>query len=137
VIGAQPGVGTLQWHLERGALPGCRGAPYTVVVEFDFPAGRGPDGVYHDGRRPMGYLPANTEGLLLLELFKLAFRRRVMFGMGQSLTKGNRRPTNNVHIKTSRQPRGAAGHGYPDPGYFRRSLEELKANGVTIADLPV
>ena len=79
---------------------------------------------------------------------QVAFRRRVMFGLGTSMTSGRYKPTFNIHIKT--RPRGGATqHGYPDPDYFTRwveprldsvllarSLDELKSMGISVADLP-
>jgi len=64
----------------------------------------------------------------------VAFRRRVMYGLGLSLSRGTYRPTFNIHLKTSRCA-GIEGHGYPDAGYFKRALDELKVNGVTLAEL--
>lgn len=135
ITGDQPRNGSLEWHSEQFALSGCR-ATQTIVIQFTFPPGASDNGEPHDGRRPKGYLPGNTQGVILLELFKVAFRRRVMFGLGQSMTLGTFRPTFNIHIKTSTH-RGQQGHGYPDDDYFQRALEELKTNGVTMADLPV
>lgn len=134
IIGDQPRTGCLEWHTEQFPLPGHR-AEETIVFEFNFPAGTSDAGDCYEGRRPKGYLPGNVQGAILLELFKVAFRRRVMFGLGNSMTTGRYRPTFNIHIKTSTH-RGAVGHGYPDDDYFRRSLEELRTNGVTMADLP-
>jgi len=135
VVGDQPRVGTLQWHLERFPLPG-HDARETIVIQFEFPAGTTVEGTQYDGRKPKGYLPGNAQGVLLLELFKVAFRRCVMFGLGNSMSFGTFRPTFNIHIKTSTH-RGTAGHGYPDDSYFKRALEELQTNGVTLADLPM
>lgn len=134
VIGDQPRHGTMEWHTEPFPLAGHR-AQETIIVQFDFPPGVSDSGDAYEGRRPKGYLPGNAQGAILLELFKVAFRRRVMFGLGNSMTSGTYRPTFNIHIKTSTH-RGMVGHGYPDPEYFQRSLEELRTNGVTIDDLP-
>lgn len=135
VTGDQPRIGLLEWHTEPFSLPGHPRSKETLVIEFSFPPGTSDSGVPYDGRRPKCYLPGNVQGAILLELFKVAFRRRVMFGLGHSMTLGTYRPTFNVHIKTSTH-RGTTGHGYPDDDYFQRCLEELKTNGVTMADLP-
>lgn len=136
VVGDQPRTGTLGWQLAPFQLPGHPNAKETIVIEFEFPPGTTDQGVQYEGRRPRGYLPGNAQGVVLLELFKVAFRRCVMFGLGNSMTFGTLRPTFNIHIKTSTS-RGTVGHGYPDPTYFQRSLDELRTNGVTIVDLPV
>lgn len=134
MVGKQPRNGTLTWHMERHPLEGVFDAKQTIVIEFHFPRGLDDDGKPFDGRNPRGYLPCNTQGILLLELFKVAFKRRVMFGLGTSMSFGSYRPTFNIHIKTSTRG-GATKHGYPDPDYFARALDELKTNGVTFADL--
>lgn len=134
MVGKQPRNGTLTWHMERHPLDGVFDAKQTIVIEFHFPRGLDDDGKPFDGRNPRGYLPCNTQGILLLELFKVAFKRRVMFGLGTSMSFGSYRPTFNIHIKTSTRG-GATKHGYPDPDYFARALDELKTNGVTFADL--
>lgn len=136
VTGDQPRVGCLEWHTEQFPLPGHDRTNQTIVIEFSFPAGTSDAGEAYDGRRPKGYLPGNVQGVVLLELFKVAFRRRVMFGLGHSMTLGTYRPTFNIHIKTSTH-RGAVGHGYPDDDYFQRCLQELQTNGVTMGDLPI
>lgn len=135
VVGNQPRRGSFQWHLERFSLPGHKDAADTIVIQFEFPRGINEEGQEYDGRKPKGYLPGNAQGIILLELFKVAFRRCVMFGIGNSMSYGTFRPTFNIHIKTSTS-RGATGHGYPDDSYYKRALEELRTNGVTMADLP-
>lgn len=136
IIGDQPRCGTFQWHSEPFALRGHLDTTETIIIQFDFPAGVTEQGTQYEGRKPKGYLPGNAQGIVLLELFKIAFRRCVMFGLGNSMTFGTLRPTFNIHIKTSTH-RGIVGHGFPDDTYFKRALEELRTNGVTIADLPI
>mmetsp|Transcript_43712 Transcript_43712/g.76659 ORF Transcript_43712/g.76659 Transcript_43712/m.76659 type:complete len:505 (+) Transcript_43712:33-1547(+) len=134
VIGDGPRNGRLSWHVERFQLPGHPDSAGTIAVMFDFPPGVDESGNSYAGRRERGYLPANAQGSLLLELFKVALRRRVMFGIGHSMTTGQYRPTYRIHIKTSKQG-GAAEHGYPDPLYLKRALEELRSAGVSVADV--
>eukprot|EP00929_Paragymnodinium_shiwhaense_P070962 TRINITY_DN36045_c0_g1_i2.p1 TRINITY_DN36045_c0_g1~~TRINITY_DN36045_c0_g1_i2.p1 ORF type:complete len:977 (-),score=131.76 TRINITY_DN36045_c0_g1_i2:137-3067(-) len=133
VIGTQPRVGSMGWQLERESLPGHAG-DYTIVLVFDFPSGKDEDGQPYDHRRQRAYLPDDVPGRLLLQLFRLAFRRRVMFGLGLSMTLAVRRATFNVHVKTSRTG-GATKHGFPDDDYFARAIEELSSNGVTVGQL--
>ncbi|CAE7732081.1 rbn [Symbiodinium microadriaticum] len=131
VVGKQPRLGTFSWHCENFTLPGHPDAVKTIVIQFMFPEGIDDEGKSYAGRKPKGYLPCNAQGIILLELFKVAFRRRVMFGMGESMTFSSYRPTFNIHIKTSSSG-GETKHGYPDETYFQRSLGELKANGVIL-----
>jgi len=134
-FGDQPVNGQMRWRTEGFRLPGVE-AVATIVIEFSFPPGQDKAGKDYEGRRESGYLPMNAEGVVLLELYKVAFRRCVMFGLGESMTSGTYRPTYNIHIKTNSRREGAA-HGFPDAKYFSRSLDELRANGVTLADLPL
>jgi len=134
VFGTQPKTGLMSWSFERGSLPGHPNSTETIVVRFDFPGDVDDDGNTFQGRREKGFLPGDAQGAILLELFKVAFRRRSMFGLGNSMMNGTYRPTFNIHIKT-RTDRGVAGHGYPDPDYFKRSMDELSSSGVSLADL--
>jgi len=136
IVGNQPRIGEMRWHHEDFVLPGHFGSAGTFVVEFFFPEGRDDHGVAHGKRKARGYLPCNVQGAVLLELFKVAFRRRVMFGLGHSFATESYRPTFNIHLKTSTSS-GVAGHGYPDEDYFERAMEELALNGITRADLPL
>lgn len=136
VVGTQPWTGSFQWHVDRTVqLPGHMGARGAIMILFEFPPGTDDAGRPYPGRREKGFLPNNCQGIIQLELFKVAFRRRVMFALSTSLTTGRFKPTFNIHIKT--KPRGgAAQHGYPDNDYFQRSLDELKNVGISVADLP-
>ena len=71
--------------------------------------------------------------LILLELFKVAFCRLAMFGLGTRLTSGQYAPTYNIHLKT-RLAGGKTNHAYPDPDYFTRCLDELYANNVVFKE---
>jgi len=142
VFGRQPRIGTMKWDYEDFELEG-HGDKRNLKVLWDFPAGTDDDGKPYEARKAMAYLPCSTypcnpQGVILLELYKVAFRRRVMFGMGDSMASNKPKywPTFNIHIKTKKSG-GAERHGYPDETYFDRSMDELAANGVHIADLPL
>lgn len=66
----------------------------------------------------------------MLELLKEAWRRRLTFTVGTSLTIGepNVGVWNEIHHKTS--PTNESGHGYPDPNYLDNVTAELTAQGV-------
>merc|ERR1719221_1332081 len=108
----------MSWLVEKGALEGHPDSTHTIVFAFNFPKGSDSDGRAFAARHEKGYLPCNAQGIILLELFKLAFRRCVMFGLGNSMTNGGYRPTFNIHIKTKTRG-GATNHGYPDDDYFQ------------------
>eukprot|EP00928_Gymnodinium_smaydae_P040929 TRINITY_DN27719_c0_g1_i1.p1 TRINITY_DN27719_c0_g1~~TRINITY_DN27719_c0_g1_i1.p1 ORF type:complete len:507 (+),score=52.84 TRINITY_DN27719_c0_g1_i1:45-1523(+) len=131
--GEQPREGTMRWCVAPFSLEGMPHGTPTLLVDFSFPPGVDRAGVAYKGRKERCFLPGNTQGILLLELFKVAFRRCVMFGLGSSMSLGVYRPTFNIHVKTS-MCGGRANHGYPDDDYFARTMQELQSNGVSIAD---
>ncbi|CAD7955383.1 unnamed protein product [Amoebophrya sp. A25] len=164
VIGKGPRKGTMSWCASRTPCAGCtdiggcddpwcsprhgkhgknnkskRAFSYyqSIAVTFDFPASKTDDQQpqRYDSRSETAWLPYNAEGLTLLELFKVAFRRRTMFGIGTRLTLQTFAPTFNIHIKT-RPTGGATSHAYPDPAYFDNALGELETNGIDVLDLP-
>eukprot|EP00435_Cladocopium_sp_Y103_P015700 s2524_g3.t2 len=119
-VGTQPRTGSFQWHVDHTVqLPGHMGARGAIMILFEFPPGTDDAGRPYPGRREKGFLPNNCQGIIQLELFKVAFRRRVMFALSTSLTTGRFKPTFNIHIKTKSRG-GAAQHGYPDNDYFQR-----------------
>ncbi|CAK8679806.1 unnamed protein product [Clavelina lepadiformis] len=81
------------------------------------------------------YLPDNSEGRKILSLLYVAWKRRLTFTIGTSVTTGQSNVVtwNEIHHKTEIQ--NNRGHGYPDPHYFANVVAELKAHGVTEADL--
>jgi len=133
-VGSQPRIGSLAWTTEASALPGSLPQVGTIVVSIYFPRGVDEQGSEFAERREKAYLPDDARGRLLLALFQLAFRRRVLFGLGLSMKLGIRRATFNIHLKTARRG-GATLHGYPDDAYFESCLEELHANGVAVEQL--
>nr|XP_060612722.1 probable E3 ubiquitin-protein ligase DTX2 isoform X1 [Anolis sagrei ordinatus] len=78
------------------------------------------------------YLPDNEKGRKVLELLKLAWRRRLIFTVGTSSTTGESNTVvwNEIHHKTEMNS-NLSGHGYPDPNYLDNVLAELAAQGVT------
>ncbi|CAL4067511.1 unnamed protein product, partial [Meganyctiphanes norvegica] len=79
----------------------------------------------------IAYLPNNTKGKKVLSLLQEAWRRRLIFTIGSSVTSGLKDVVtwNEIHHKTEWHDRG--GHGYPDPHYLDNVLMELHAQGVT------
>lgn len=68
----------------------------------------------------------------VLELLKVAWKRRLIFTVGTSSTTGETDTVvwNEIHHKTE-MDRNLTGHGYPDPNYLQNVLAELAAQGVT------
>ena len=62
---------------------------------------------------------------------KVAFRQKVTFTVGTSITTGrdNQVVWNGIHHKT-RPGGGATSHGYPDDTYFDRVKLELEQKGI-------
>ncbi|KAF6026802.1 DTX3L [Bugula neritina] len=89
-------------------------------------------GKEYSGTFRFAYLPNNTKGKLVLSLLYKAFRQRLVFTVGRSITTGNDNTVvwNDIHHKTS-MTGGPTSYGYPDPGYLNRVIEDLKAKGIT------
>jgi len=104
-----------------------------VVVEYSFTSGHTEDiKMYNATAFPRkAYFPDNNQGNLIVDLLKIAFKRRLVFTIGMSSTTGldNCVIWNDIHHKTSLARNDA--HGYPDPGYLDRVIDELKNKGVT------
>lgn len=130
-IGDMPD-GEMRWLRSSTTLAGHTCG--TVVLHFNFPAGEA-GGVLYAGRSQHAYLPDNDEGRQLLAAFALAFRRRVLFGLGQSMTTGQTRPTFAIHLKTATGG-GPTRHGFPDPDYFENASRELRAADIVVAEAP-
>ncbi|KFO75633.1 putative E3 ubiquitin-protein ligase DTX2, partial [Cuculus canorus] len=78
------------------------------------------------------YLPDNEKGRKVLELLRVAWKRRLIFTVGTSNTTGESNTVvwNEIHHKTEMDT-NLSGHGYPDPNYLDNVLAELAAQGVT------
>mmetsp|Transcript_56073 Transcript_56073/g.103775 ORF Transcript_56073/g.103775 Transcript_56073/m.103775 type:complete len:482 (+) Transcript_56073:70-1515(+) len=134
IHGNQPDVGKMAWWIEDDSKNGKGGGSF-LAIDFCFQTGVDKNGQRYEARKERAYLEVNTQGFVLLELFKVAFRRQVMFGLGMRHKNNSYAPTFNIHVKSSKQG-GMARHGYPDNTYFGRCLGELSQNGVNISDLP-
>ena len=66
-----------------------------------------------------GYLPDSPEGQKILRLLEVAFKRKLVFTVGRSVTTGadNVIVWNGIHHKTNING-GSANFGYPDPTYL-------------------
>jgi len=134
LVGNQPSVGTMSWRLDSRVRLAGHPDSFTIVLNFRFPSGWDSNGESYRGRSQQAYLPHDESGKLLLALFQLAFRRRVLFDLRVSATDQKYWPAFNIHLKTALAG-GPERFGFPDDGYCQRVLEELRENGVTIAEL--
>ncbi|GBG27918.1 E3 ubiquitin-protein ligase DTX3L [Hondaea fermentalgiana] len=139
-IGTQP-AGTMVSHKSKSSLPGHGGCG-TIEISYHFSSGiQGPEhpnpGERFYGTSRCAYLPDNEQGRKCHLLLQQAFRNRVCFTVGTSLTtnRGNSVIWNGIHHKTSRCG-GPTSFGYPDPTYLNRLELELASKGVTASVLP-
>jgi len=81
------------------------------------------------GTTRCAYLPDTPEGNKVLRLLQRAFKNRLVFNVGTSLTTGasNSVIWNGIHHKTSRY---GGPFGYPDPTFLNRVTEELASKGI-------
>ena len=79
----------------------------------------------------MAYLPDSDQGQTVLSLLSKAFRRRLIFTVGASLTTGQEDCVTwaGIHHKTKTTEDE---HGFPDAGYLHRVMEELRERGVVV-----
>ena len=133
-IGRQPLDGNMTDSIINAPLPGF---PHTKTrrITYDFPDGiQGPKhpkpGRPYSGTKRQAFLPVTPRGDHAFRLLKIAFRRRLVFRVGQSISTGKDDCViwDGIHHKTSNLP--GAPFGYPDPNYLSSLLDELKANGV-------
>merc|ERR1712113_255228 len=124
----------MSWKLDGNTRLAGHSESLTIVLNFRFPPGKDAAGQHYRGRAQRAYLPHNEGGKLVLELFRLAFRRRVLFDLRVSATDNKYWPAFNIHLKTATSG-GPERFGFPDDSYFQRAMEELRHNGVTLAEL--
>ena len=126
--------GTMNVHISKSHK--CSGFKVnTIVIDYNIPSGKLPNGHYFSGTSRRAYLPNNKEGREILALLKIAFDRKLTFVVGTSVTTGQKNTVvwNGIHHKTSLYG-GTQSYGYPDPTYFNRVKEELAAKGVSAED---
>ena len=146
-IGTMP-PGTMNVTVDQNLR--CEGYPQhpTIIVNYNISGGRLPNGTNFSGKLYIlyiyiyigtgrtGYLPDNKEGREILELFKIAFDRKLTFIVGTSVTTGRTNTVvwSGIHHKTAIGG-GPTFFGYPDKTYFNRVKQELADKGVTVADI--
>ncbi|XP_023411638.1 probable E3 ubiquitin-protein ligase DTX2 isoform X2 [Loxodonta africana] len=135
--GTQPR-GKMEVFKFQASLPGHEDCG-TILIVYNIPHGiQGPE--HPNPGKPFTargfprhcYLPDNALGRKVLELLKVAWKRRLIFTVGTSSTTGETDTVvwNEIHHKTE-MDRNVTGHGYPDPNYLQNVLAELAAQGVT------
>jgi len=135
-LGNQP-FGTMQvMKFPPGRIPLSGYNVGTIHISYQFPSGiQNEDhpnpGQPYSGTSRVAYLPDDDEGNRVLKLFDIAWKRKLLFTVGTSVTTGlsNTVIWNGVHHKTSTHG-GSSSYGFPDPTYFSRVTQELSAKGV-------
>jgi len=138
--GNQPRDGDMTWTKLDSSLSGHPDCG-TIVIRYRFQAGvQGPEhpnpgkAYQAPGFPRVAYLPDSTEGQKVLQGLCTAFRRRLLFTVGKSLTLGLNDCVTwaGIHHKTTVE---GGVHGFPDPGYLPRVLKELNERGITDQDM--
>ncbi len=119
----------------------------TITIDYNFPDGvQGKEhqnpGHRYSGTSRTAYLPDDAAGNEVLRLLDLAFKRKLTFRIGTSITNGSdncvvwngihHKVTHNStfsHLQTSTSG-GQQNYGYPDNTYLERVTDELRAVGV-------
>lgn len=134
-VGSQP-KGTMKVKTFSGTLPGFPMRSGYYRIDYHFQSGvqdkmHPNPGQRYNGTSRWGYLPATKEGQEVLALLRVAFKRRLLFRIGCSVTTGQENCViwNGVHHKTSMSG-GPSNFGYPDATYLKRVKCELSDKGV-------
>lgn len=129
------GVMTVQYSLP-GVVP-CSGHEKvgTFTISYSVPNGiQGPThpnpGKAFTGTSRTAYIPDTHEGRIMLEKLITAWKRRLSFQVGTSVTTGQSDCVVwALHHKTTTSG-GSTKFGWPDPTYFLRLSQELSDRGV-------
>jgi len=140
--GNQPLTGDMTWTTITTSLRGHPGQG-TIVIRYRMEGGVQGKEHLRPGRAfqapgfpRMAYLPDSDQGRTVLSLLSKAFRRRLIFTVGASLTSGQEDCVTwaGIHHKTKMTEDE---HGFPDLGYLDRVMEELKERGVVVEESAV
>ncbi|CAD7974027.1 unnamed protein product, partial [Amoebophrya sp. A25] len=123
------------------SLPSPSPCTGTIAVRCFFLGGNDADGEFYEGRAENFFLPKNAQGLCLLELFRVAFRRRLLYKLGIREATKQYAPCFHIPLKT--KAKGGGRFGWPDnpalyndtSSYFLTALRKLEADGVSCRDL--
>lgn len=133
--GNQPLGGKMNVTLQPGKLPGYPDVNDYIKIHYLIPGGVQTrdhlrPGVPFSGTSRYAFLPNTPEGFLVLQLLRLAFRYRLIFTVGDSVTTGAKNVVvwNNIHHKTTLH---GGPFGFPDSTYLDRVMEELTNVGIT------
>lgn len=128
--------GTMSIDVLEMALPGYE-KDMTIQITFDFPSGIQGDehpnpGLRYESDRRVAYLPDCVEGRHVLSMIQKAWRRRLLFTIGPSVTRGIDGCIiyNGIHFKTIPYATSQDPWGFPDPTYLLRVTQELHEKGV-------
>ena len=139
--GNMPGGGQMLWTRQAASLPGHPDCGL-IVIKYTMTGGT-QGGSHPNPGKPYSarsfprhaFLPDNAKGGAVLQMLMTAFQRGLTFTIGRSLTRAEDDCViwNGIHHKTLISDNGT-GHGYPDPGYLDRVVEELRQHGVYPSD---
>ena len=126
----------MKWTRQKyGKIEGEYDSDGIIQIDYRFSGGKIPgssDNYRADGRT--AYLPYNKRGRIALAMLIEAFKRKLTFNVGTSLTTSEKNVIvwAGIHHKTSMK---GGEHGYPDPKYFDNLWQELKDRGIEPKDV--
>ena len=134
--GVQPS-GSMQMSTERGSCEGHASHP-SLVLQYDFPDGvqgeRDPTpGAPYRGTRRTCYYPHSPLGWRCVSLLRLAFKRGLLFRIGESASTGESDVVvwGGIHQKSAKRG-GAPNHGWPDDTCLHRLQSEAASQGIAL-----
>ena len=135
--GDQPLTGTMNTRQELYSVPGYQDSQ-TIAIRYAFSDGISESGTRYSaaGFPRVCFVPDCPEGRIVVKLLELAWKRRLIFTIGTSVTTGRQNCIvwNNIHHKTEPHS-NTSGHGFPDPNFLKNIKMELAVQGVTEDEL--
>ena len=143
--GNQPPGGIMMVRMEKDMDCASRGTENkgkgSIKIIHKFKGGiQGPKdpnpGKRYPSRTEYIYLPRTVQGMEILGMMRVAWKRGLMYRIGESVTikSDNMIIWNITPWKTSRSG-GTENYGYPDPTYFDRIKDQFKQKGITVDDI--
>ena len=138
-VGNQPADGTMTTTKNLSKLPGFENSSVgTIVIAYSFRGGiqgknhpKPGQRYFSSGFPRIAYIPDNEDGRKVEYLLRIAFNRKLVFTIGQSITSGREDVItwNGIHHKTTKY---GMPYGYPDENYLNRVISELKEFGIRL-----
>lgn len=137
ITGNQPPGAMIISPVPSESVSGAPPGEGEIYITYVIPGGiQGPEhkspGKRFEGTSRMAVFPDTPEGRRIVRMIRTAFKRKLVFTIGQSASSGKDNVVVWGKISHKSNTRGGPENfGYPDPGYFGKVRSELAALGIT------